>query len=72
MIQLTAYQRALINQHRHCFTNTGGNNVEEVLERKVSMETNMPLAVIQSMVLAQLQMLERLVESGALRRYTGG
>lgn len=63
---LTPQQKRLIRRYRGCFTNTGGNQIEELLETKVDVRINWPVAMLQSMVLAQLQMLERLVEAGAL------
>lgn len=61
MIVLTDEQRMIVRQFRSYFTNTGGNDPEELIERKhVNSQTNLPVAILQMACLAQLQMLERL------------
>lgn len=66
-IKLTPKQRALINGYRDMFRNTGGNNIEELLERPdVDAFSNVVLFTLHVDVLAQLHLLERLFDAGEL------
>lgn len=45
---------------REHFTNTGGNTVEELMSWKGTMQTNMPMALLQCCMVAQVGLLMRL------------
>lgn len=65
MITLTAEQIALARAFNYYFVNTGGNNVVELIQRRdVSVLTNLPVAMLQVACYSQLQMLEKLRDTG--------
>ena len=66
-MQLTQNQIALLNRFAVHFNNTDGNNIQEMMERKdISAFSNVPAAIIQSSLIAQLRMLESLQSEGLL------
>jgi hypothetical protein len=47
--------------------NTGGNKVEELVNREVNIQTNLPVWVLQAAVRSQIGLLETLHEKGLLK-----
>ncbi len=52
--------------YRECITNTGGNSVEECMNREVNFFANHVVAVLFACVKAQVILLNRLHEEGLL------
>lgn len=65
--QIPAWEMpAWMEVYRPHFTNTGGNTVEELMNWKGTMDTNMPLALLSSCVVAQVGLLMRLYDKGLI------
>lgn len=54
--------------YRASFRNTGNNSIEDMMSRKVSLETNMPLYLIQLAVQSQVALLMTLHHAGDLTK----
>ena len=66
-MQITDQQRDIATRYGHLFVNTGGNEPVAFLERNdINMFSNAPAALLQSSVLSQVLLIERLVESKLL------
>lgn len=67
-LKLTPRQCYLIQTYRELFRNTGGAQVEELLERRdIDPDANIFVFTMHIGVLAQLGMLERLADERLLR-----
>ena len=61
-------EKRLINQYRHLFGNTGGNNIEELLSRNgINIQTNAVVTLMRVSIEGQLGMLMRLDKEGLLK-----
>lgn len=49
-----------MEEYRECFTNTGGNTVEELMNNNSDMFSNAPLAALSIACIAQVGMLTQL------------
>lgn len=56
-----------VDQYFPYLTNTGGNDVRELLSRDVNPRTNEVVAVLQISVSAQINLLTRLRDAGLLK-----
>lgn len=66
-LKLTAHQKRIAHDFSDYFTNSGGNDVAELIERKgVNMVNNGIVALMQVSCEAQLWLLERLLKEGKL------
>jgi len=57
---------AWMEPYRNLINNTGGNSIEELMNSRVSIEINMPLAVLCITVAAEVRLLHDLHEHGFL------
>lgn len=65
-MKLTEEEKRLITEHQEFFVNTGGNDVIELLERKVDVRINLPVAMMQACCNSQLLMLQLLWKKGRI------
>lgn len=63
---LTDEEKALVAEFRDYFASLGGNDPIELMERKVDVRVNLPVAMLQTAALSQLNMLARLRVKGKL------
>lgn len=67
------YEKAVVKRYGTLFTNTGGNDVLELLERNdVNFQNNYVVAALQVGCLAQLQLLCVLIKDGLLPELKAG
>lgn len=53
--------------YRECFNNTGGNSIEELMNRCTNVFVNAPLALIELGVRCQVNLLTKLHNEGRLK-----
>lgn len=67
-MKLKEKEKRLIQKYRQYFTNTGGNDLQELLERKdVTFFNNAVVATMQVACESQLHLLQALDEAGWLK-----